>query len=273
MTSTYSFQLGSAQFILMNDGSVPGNAGSLVVGVREDRIREALQEMGMAEAPDTLDTSAMLFHLDGSWNLVDCGRGQGVGRVRGVLADRGVDPVAVETVIITHADGDHTGGALNETGELTFANARFHMSRQAWGAWTDEALLEAMAPERAQLARAVASRMADSLELIEPGQEVLDGVRALAAPGHRDGHLALEFDVEGHKLLHVVDSCLHLIFLRHPEWHCAYDSYPERAVETRQQLLAAATEGGHPIVATHLPFPGLGRVVESQVGFGWQPVE
>jgi glyoxylase-like metal-dependent hydrolase (beta-lactamase superfamily II) len=269
--SVHRLELGTHEFVFFNDSVNPGRAEDLVSGVSEERIAEAAQAVGSPGEGEVRDTSAMLFKLGESWRLVDSGRGPEVGKLHQFLEAEGVDPAEIETVILTHADGDHTGGLVLGGSDLAFPNARVRMSRLAWEAWTDEVVLAGMSPDWAQQARAAAGAISERLALVEPGQEILPGVRALDAPGHRDGHIALEFDLGGERFVHLADTCLHLVFLRHPHWQCTYDSYPERAAGTRATLLADAAEKGHLVAATHLPFPGLGRLVKADVGYGWRP--
>lgn len=95
------------------------------------------------------------------------------------LHDLGLSPEDVTDVVLTHAHYDH---AINWT---LFAHARIHISgfELDWSLtapWGKTPVPELYVKELAQWA---------TLQRVEPGQEILPGLTAHAAPGHTPGHL------------------------------------------------------------------------------------
>ena len=57
----------------------------------------------------------------------------------------------------------------------------------------------------------------------------------------------------------------------HPDWHNGFEHDPEEAARVRIQLLQELAASGEFLVATHLPFPSVGRVAVDGDAFRWVP--
>lgn len=55
----------------------------------------------------------------------------------------------------------------------------------------------------------------------------------------------------------------------HPDWHNGFEHDPEESVRVRVRLLREAAASGELLVATHLPFPSVGRVAVDGEAFRW----
>ena len=96
--------------------------------------------------------------------------------------------------------------------------------------------------------------------------------------GRRNGALLEGLQVEGitssgEHLLHLADAVGHPILMEHPGWHWSYDAGPEQAEKDRRQLLNQAVTWQALVFGSHLPFPGIGRVIPRGEGWKWQPLE
>jgi hypothetical protein len=58
----------------------------------------------------------------------------------------------------------------------------------------------------------------------------------------------------------------------HPDWHNGFEHDPEEAARVRLRLLKELAATGERLVATHLPFPSVGRVAADGDAFRWAPV-
>ena len=105
------------------------------------------------------------------------------------LAERGVDPASVRTVVMTHLHVDHTSGMR------MLENARFAIARREW---------EAAAGPRGSLKGYVAHHLppASRVDLVDftephgPFAETADllgdgSVRLISTPGHTPGHMSV----------------------------------------------------------------------------------
>jgi glyoxylase-like metal-dependent hydrolase (beta-lactamase superfamily II) len=135
---------------------------------------------------------------DGAPIVVDSGFDVETGRRMGrtplchpgaALERLGVDPGAVEQVIITHLHYDHIGNL-----DL-FDGARFFVGRREFAFWTQEpvARREHFAEHTypAGLELLVAAERQGRVELVDDGAQVADGVRILDLGGHSPGQLAV----------------------------------------------------------------------------------
>ena len=95
----------------------------------------------------------------------------------------------------------------------------------------------------------------------------------LAAPGHTPGYLVVVVSSAGKQLMFIGDLIRDANDIESYSWHSVYDFDPEQVVETQQQLLAQATKEQMLVMASHLPFPGLGYVAQHERAWRWKPLE
>jgi glyoxylase-like metal-dependent hydrolase (beta-lactamase superfamily II) len=82
---------------------------------------------------------------------------------------------------------------------------------------------------------------------------VAKGVRAIAAPGHTPGHLAV---VINDALLWAGDAVISPLNAPHPEWVSAADMDGPANEATRRALFARAADDRLVFAASHLPVAG-----------------
>jgi glyoxylase-like metal-dependent hydrolase (beta-lactamase superfamily II) len=171
------------------------------------------------------------------------------------LRAAGVEPGAVDTVVLTHLDDDHIGGLLEGTWPdvtLAFPRARVVAPRAGVDAVEAGQGLPVGIEERRRLVRIL--RDAGVLDEAQPGDELAPGVRLHDAPGHRAGHVCVEVSAP-RPLLHVADTLHHEAHVEHPEWDHLADEDPARALATRRAMLAELARTGARAVASHLSRP------------------
>jgi glyoxylase-like metal-dependent hydrolase (beta-lactamase superfamily II) len=212
--------------------------------------------------------------------LVDTGAGDldiNTGKLLQNLKEEGVAPKDFDTVILTHAHPDHVGGNVLTDGNPAFPTARFVIWRDEWNFWTSQkSSPESEDNEHLNMLRGLALKnllpIRSQLVPIDREKEIVPGISTISAPGHTPGHMALVVASGDERLFIVADAVLHPIHLERSDWYSAVDFYPGQAVLSRRRLLNTASEENALMSAFHFPFPGIGRVVENNETWLWQPL-
>ncbi len=285
----YRFKLGDFQCMAVSDGThtyapptFPPPAIFLFANAPRERLEETLREHSIqperwAEWVSpyiclAVNTGEHQVLVDTGANGLDPNTGKLVQNLKAV----GIAPKDIDTVIITHGHPDHIGGNTDSEGKPAFPNAKYVMWHDESDFWTSEQaetkLDEHVREVLLNFARKNLPPIQSQLELVDHETEIVSGIRALAAPGHTPGHMALVISSRGEQLLCVSDTVLHPIHLEQPEWYSAVDFAPEQVVATRRRLLKRAADEKALVLAFHFPFPGLGHVSQKENTWQWQPI-
>jgi glyoxylase-like metal-dependent hydrolase (beta-lactamase superfamily II) len=255
--NVFHFRMGTWEVTMLSEGQQMGRA-SILVGASE----EALRVIPEGVFPNAIN--AFLVRRGEQVLLIDTGLGSAL---FGHLKALGVEPEDVDVVLLTHMHGDHVGGMLRN-GARTFPRAEVWVARQERDFWA----------EREGLAKRVLEAYGKQLRLFEPveGKDVavtgLPGVKGIAAFGHTPGHCAFLLE-DGEERLLVWGDLTHAMAVQmpFPQVAVTYDVDAGRAVESRLAILARVVREGIPVAGMHVPFPGIGWVVEEDEGYRFVP--
>jgi len=188
------------------------------------------------------------------------------------LALLGVKPEDVDLVLITHVDRDHVAGLILQVGdgELTYPNAQYAIDAGLWEELHNDETYDELPKHLQRLFKALVARLEERAILCAGETEVADGITFVPCPGHRAGHAAYEFATDAEPILHVGDAFLHPVFIEHPDWPVTGDTFPERAVESRKALIERIRRTNALILATHFPWPGMGRIYADETAALWE---
>jgi glyoxylase-like metal-dependent hydrolase (beta-lactamase superfamily II) len=274
----YRFNVGDFECAAIHDGSIapPVSLSEVFPNAPQPLLEQMIDEYDL-RSKLIISYTCLTIQADERLLLVDTGYGTGsplpgAGKLVQNLRASGIAPEQVDTVILTHGDGDHIGGNANDDGMPTFPNARYVMWREGWEYYTSEETLAQMEAERAAFTRARLVSILDRIDLIDEEMEIVPGVRFVPAPGHKPGHATVVVSSNDEKLLCIADAIALPFQLQYPDWHMIFDWAPEKAAATRRQLLEWAAEEKTLVHGYHLPFPGLGYVVQEGKAWRWQPI-
>ena len=274
---SYRFELGDCQCVSVTDGTADYPLTNFFANVPLEDIELALRQRDLPV--DYVTTPFTYLHVDTGEHqvLVDTGAGSlapGTGNLLHNLRAAGIDPLDVDTVVITHAHPDHIGGTLGQDGNLVYGRAHYYMWKGEWDFWFSE-LAEDKTPERfVTCARTNLEPLRDRMTLVGRKSEIVPGISVIPAPGHTPGHAVVSVSSGGERLLYIAHTVLHPLHLEHLDWTPIYDILPARAAETKRRIFDLAAEEKAWVMGQHFPpFPSLGHVVKSGEGWEWQPAK
>lgn len=270
-------RVGALEVTVVNDGAAwrPDATGGFVLNAQPEEVRAVLAAQGITNPVLPNSWNVTVVRTGGRTVLLDTGRGGANGQVAANLRAAGVDPAAIDLVVITHFHGDHVGGLLGADGAPVFPAARIAVPEREWAFWTD-AGEEARAPSNRQPGFAMTRRLfapyAQRVERFAGEAEVAPGIRAVATHGHSPGHTSYLIADGGAQLMVIGDVATSAeLFLPRPDWFPGFDQDPAAAVATRRTLFDRLATDRIPLVGYHFPMPGLGRVERAGTGYRFLP--
>jgi glyoxylase-like metal-dependent hydrolase (beta-lactamase superfamily II) len=193
------------------------------------------------------------------------------------LAAAGIDLASVTDVVITHMHMDHVGGLLVDgVKERLRPDVRIHVAAAEVEFWASPDFSHTSMPSPVpDVLRSTATRFLNEyhkqLRIFEDEYEVAPGVVVRLTGGHTPGHSVVDLTSGGERLTFAGDAVFPVGF-DHPEWHNGFEHDPEESARVRVRLFRELAESGGLLVATHLPFPSVGRVAVDGDVFRWVPV-
>lgn len=250
--------------VASTDRDPSGGADDAVVAVRYGTLETTLggaffgfEAYGEADAPLRMDYYFWLVRRGGRTIVVDTGFDPRVGRARGrtcliepaaALAGLGVDPAAVEQVVITHLHYDHIGNlGLFPAAELIVDELELEFWTGPYGAkeqfarHNDPAGMEAV----------VAARERGAVTVVGPEHELAEGIVLQRLGGHTPGQQIVRLEAGGGEVVLASDT-IHFYLELERDWPFAIHHDLE-AMYRAYDTLRALGDGGATIVPGHDP--------------------
>jgi glyoxylase-like metal-dependent hydrolase (beta-lactamase superfamily II) len=282
----YRYKVGDFEVTAFNDGFVKvPKLDSFVVNQPLEAIQKAVEESYIPKDDVRVHFNPLLVNTGSKLVLFDTGFGDNGSPTQGGLlanmAAAGIDPNAVDVVIISHFHADHISGIRAKAGAANFRNAEIMVPADEWAWWTSDS-------ETSKAAEVWKGQIANSKRVFEPiakdvkrfdyGKELVTGITSVDARGHSPGHAAFVIASGNAKLMYIADVTNHpAIFARHPEFRLWADMIPDLALTNRRKLLDMLAAERMPMTGYHYPFPAVGHIAKRGNGYdfhpaSWQPV-
>jgi glyoxylase-like metal-dependent hydrolase (beta-lactamase superfamily II) len=279
---SHRFSVGTIQCTVLTDGYASYPTPWVFPNAGAEKLERALESRRLPQGTVISPYTCLLIESGRETVLVDTGAGSGSptsGAIRARLEMAGLRPRDVDTVVLTHGHPDHIGGTVGLCGRPAFPNARYMLAEAELEFWLrprcglgDLRLPEDLKRTMDKTARSCLAALRFQLEPIDRECEVVPGVRAIPAPGHTPGHLALLIESQGERLLNIGDAAVHPLHLAQPEWENGFDLAAGAALRTRRELMDRAVRERMHVMAFHFPFPSVGRVAaRAEGGWSWTP--
>jgi glyoxylase-like metal-dependent hydrolase (beta-lactamase superfamily II) len=267
--ATHGFSVGNFSVTVVSDGTLSLPLSFVLPQTDRTDVESLLGTGAALEAALKSEVNVALVKAGDATVLIDTGAGpdfmSGLGKHADALEAAGIAADSVTHVIFTHAHADHLWGVIDPLdGGTRFPKARHLMTateRDFWSAPDAETRVpEAMKGMAIGTARRL-KILADRIEAITTGTEIVPGVAILDTAGHTPGHVSVRLQSGGSTLLIGGDVLTHrTVSFEKPEWRWGADMDRDKAITSRRRTLDMLANERIPLLGYHLPWPGLGRV-------------
>ncbi len=275
----HRMMLGDFEVTALSDGTVGLHVGTLLTNTTAARVKTALERSFLKDPVET-SVNAYLINTGTNLVLVDAGAGNLFGPTLGNLVANlkaaGYQPEQVDEVYITHMHPDHVGG-LAAGDRVVFPNAIVRADRRDADFWLSKAKLDA-APKDAKdsFQGAMASLnpyiAAGKFQPFDGDSDLAPGIKGLASRGHTPGHTTYVVESKGEKLV-LWGDLIHVAAVQfaEPAVTIRFDVDPKAAAMQRRKAFAEAAKQGYWVAASHIAFPGIGRLRSEGSRYLWVP--
>ena len=279
----YRYKVGTYECTSIHDGarSFP-MPDTFVRNVPKAEALAAAEAAYMPKGMVTVPFNPQIINTGSKLVLIDTGYGPGIGPTVGLLpahmAAAGIDPKAIDVVILSHLHPDHINGVRTADGTPAFPNAEVMVPTQDWAFWMNEenfnkAQSDPMMKAYFENVRKVLTPFASKVTKYDWGKEVAPGITTIDTHGHTPGHTSFVVASGSDKVLIQSDvTNIPEMFLRNPDWHVMFDVDPVQAAQTRHKFYDMAAAEKALVVGFHFSFPSLGYVEKDGAKYRLVPI-
>jgi glyoxylase-like metal-dependent hydrolase (beta-lactamase superfamily II) len=278
----YRYKVGDFEITVVTDGMARFKLPDTIVSnVPREQVNAALAAVHLP--PDVFVTpyNPIVVNTGQKLVLIDTGTSEtafkstngATGQLLNNLAAAGIDPKAIDTVIISHYHGDHVNGLLRADSSLSFPNAEILVPAAEHKFWMDDGEMSRAPKGRMEdlfknNRRVFSGEVMKRLRTYDDGKEVVPGITAVATHGHSAGHNSHVVSSGSGKVFVQADvTHVPFLFARNPGWHAFYDQDPVMAEATRRKVYDMLAAEKMMVQGFHYPFPSVAYVEKSGTGY------
>ncbi|UPJ73251.1 MBL fold metallo-hydrolase [Bradyrhizobium sp. 187] len=282
--SRYALKIGEIDVLVVSDGVLPLPTKMLAHNADPAVRATWLHDMFLPQDAFDWALNAVMVRSGGKTILIDAGLGSDpnlnlprAGQLIRRLAAAGIDLSAVTDLVLTHLHMDHIGGLLVDgVKQQLRKDLRIHVAAAEVKFWEKPDFSRTAMPEGfpdalRSTAKQFLKEYGNKLRLFDDEHEIAPGVIARRTGGHTPGHSVVRM-ASGDDALTFAGDAVFAVGFEQPDWFNGFEHDPEEAARVRIRLLRQLAETGEMLVATHLPFPSVGRVAADGDAFRWVPV-
>lgn len=277
----WRYRIGGFEITVISDSEAFIDGPFPLIGANgtEEDVHRLMRDNLLPEARYQPGFSPTIVNTGREVVLFDTGNGENgfVPRPNGgwlarELAPAGFKPEDITVVVLSHGHPDHVGGIV-DGGKPLFPNARYVIGQIEYDYWAPEGKHSGDLEKMAAVFRANTHAVTEKFTFLKPGNDVVPGIRAVAAYGHTPGHLNFLIESEGQAIYFWGDCAHHQVAsLARPDWHCVFDIDNEQGAETRKRVYDMLATDRLPVIGYHMPFPSVGYVERRDASaYRWLP--
>lgn len=287
----YRYKVGNYEVTAVTDGAntfpLPDH---FVVNATKEQVSAELAKHHMDPTKVTVPFTPIIVNTGAKLILIDTGYGEAAGAKPGattgmVLANMraaGIDPKAIDVVLISHFHADHVNGLLNTDNKLAFPNAEVMVPSVEWKYWMDDGEMSRAPAGRMQGLfknnRRVFDALGRKVTQYDWDKEILPGITSVKSIGHTLGHTSYVL-ASGNSRIFIQSDVTNIpvLFANRPGWHAGFDQVGDLAEQTRRRIYDMVIAEKLTVQGFHYPFPGIGHLEKSSEGYRvvpaqWNPV-
>lgn len=285
MPAPYKVKVGDTEVTALLDGILPVDAEKLFFTNEPGKPTQLLQNV-FIKNPVEVSMNAYLVKTNGKLILIDTGAGELFGNAGGKLVQSlkqaAVAPEEITDILLTHIHADHSGG-LVMSGKVIFPNAVIHVNKAETNFWLNEKNAK-KADEKAMGAspKTFSNAMDMLIPYLKAGkvktferekEEIVPHIYTMPTGGHTPGHTVYVLESKGEKMYFWGDL-VHMEGLQfvEPTLENHFDVDHKSGIENREKYYDDAAKNNYLIGASHISYPGMGRVKKEGNKYIWYPV-